>query len=142
MHVFYSIGAMLVLISFVLSLYGVRNEFGHTNANGMPSLIFWLGMIACSSQLIAISIYGGRGVRDYSMYQPDYSIIVASVALGTHFFSCLFFLVEICTKNKKYKVWKLLSIMMWCLRLTWKVDLLWIQKKDYLVTIQWDLIKR
>jgi len=84
------------------SLCGLCKEFG-TNKQGMPSLVFWLGIVSCASQLIAISIYGGYGVRDYSYYQPDYSIIIASVALGVHFFSCIFYLVEICTKNKKYK---------------------------------------
>jgi hypothetical protein len=101
-QVFYSIGALLVLLAMMASLCGICKEFGK-NAKGMPSLVFWLGIVSCASQLIALSIYGSKGVRDYSYYQPGYSIIVASVALGVHFFSCLFFLVEICTKNKKYK---------------------------------------
>jgi len=84
-QVFYSIGALLVLLAMMASLCGICKEFGK-NAKGMPSLVFWLGIVSCASQLIALSIYGSKGVRDYSYYQPGYSIIVASVALGVHFF--------------------------------------------------------
>lgn len=70
----------------------------------MPSLIFWTLVVSCVFQLIAITVYGGKGIADYSEYQADYSIIIASVALGVNGISALFFLIEILTYRKNTRV--------------------------------------
>lgn len=68
----------------------------------MPSLIFWLSVVSSIFQIIAISVYGGEGIGDYSEYQADYSIIIASVAVVVNAISSLFFLIEILTYRKNF----------------------------------------
>lgn len=72
---------------------GICKDFGQNNL-GMPSLVFWTLLVSCIGQLIGISVYGGKGIADYSKYEADYSIILASIALGINALSALFFLIE------------------------------------------------
>jgi hypothetical protein len=58
-------------------------------------MLIWTLLISCLNQLIAISIYGGKGIGRYELYEPDYSLIIACIALGVNFFSSLLFLIEI-----------------------------------------------
>jgi hypothetical protein len=45
--------------------------------------------------VIAIAVYGGAGVANYSRYEPDYSLIIACIALGFDLLSLVFFVIEI-----------------------------------------------
>ena len=91
---------MFILLT---SIIGICKDFGK-NSLGMPSLIFWTLVVSCVFQLIAITVYGGKGIADYTEYQADYSIIIASVALGVNGISALFFLIEILTYRKNARV--------------------------------------
>ncbi|CAF0944849.1 unnamed protein product [Brachionus calyciflorus] len=98
-QVFYTVSVAMNLFILLIALIGVCKDFGR-NSLGMPSLIFWLLVISSLFQLIAISVYGGKGIADYTEYQADYSIIIASVGLGVNALSALLFLIEILTFKK------------------------------------------
>jgi hypothetical protein len=38
--------------------------------------------VACACQLVTITVYGGIGIRDYTSFEPDYSFILACIALA------------------------------------------------------------
>ncbi len=78
----------------IASLYGICKDFGKFT-KVIPSLIVWFLFIASVFQLVAISVYAGYGFGDYSKFQPDYSLICSSVALGTNSICIIFFLLEI-----------------------------------------------
>ncbi len=100
---FYSVGALLNLFSFFSSIFGLCKDYGKEKL-GMPSLILWVLIASSCSQLIALCIYGGKGIGNYTYYEPDYSIIIAAVALGVNFLCCALLLVEIITKRTTQKV--------------------------------------
>jgi hypothetical protein len=95
-HVFYTIAAALILIALPIGFVGIFKDTA-TNRLGIPSLLLWLLVFSTVFQVIGVSVYGGKGIADYSLYQPDYSIIIASIAAGFSFFTLVMFLVEIFT---------------------------------------------
>lgn len=101
-QVFYTISAALNLFALLVSLIGICKDFGKNNL-GMPSLVLWVVIFSSICQLIGICVYGGKGIADYSQFEADYSIIIASVALGVNFVSDIFFLVEIINFSKTSK---------------------------------------
>lgn len=61
----------------------------------ISSLVMWVLIVSSLFQLIAISVYAGETLSNYEMYEPDYSIITASVALGTSVFCAIFFMLDL-----------------------------------------------
>jgi len=99
--VFYTISAALNLIAFSTSIFGLCKDCA-ANILAVPSFIFWILIASSGAQLIAVSVYGGKGAADYTMYEPDYSMIIASVALGLNCLCAVFFFVELLKhRNKK-----------------------------------------
>ena len=83
-----------------MALLGLCRDCGKTTL-AAPSMIMWVLLVSSLFQLIAISVYGGKGIGDYSIFEPDYSIIIASVALSLNSFCVILFLIEILTKSLK-----------------------------------------
>jgi hypothetical protein len=67
----------------------------------IPSLVMWVLLVSSLFQLISISVYGGQGIGDQKVYEPDYSIIIASVALSLNVICVVLFLIEILIKSFK-----------------------------------------
>jgi hypothetical protein len=76
-----------------VSIIGFCFDIGSYTA-AIPSMIQWCMLISTIFQLITVSVYGTYGIGNYSLYQPDYSLILASVACGLSGFSTLFFILE------------------------------------------------
>lgn len=84
----------------LVSIFGLCNEITD-NKLAIPSFLMWTLGISSASQLIAISIYGGKGLADYSFFEPDYSIIIAAVALPFNALCSILYLIEILFKKNK-----------------------------------------
>ncbi len=97
---FYTISAALNLVAFSASIFGLCKDCA-ANILAIPSFIFWILITSSSAQLIAISVYGGKGAGDYTEYEPDYSMIIASVALGLNCLCALLFFVELLKHRNK-----------------------------------------
>lgn len=92
-------GAGFILFAFVTGIFGIFRDFASTKV-GMPSFLFWIVLISSIFQLIGISVFGGKGIADYSSYVPDYSIIIAGIGLGFSAISAAMFVVEMLTYAK------------------------------------------
>ena len=57
-------------------------------------MIQWCMVVSTILQITTVSVYGSYGIGNYSLYQPDYSLILASVACGLSGFATLFFILE------------------------------------------------
>ena len=97
---FYVLGAFLNCVSLIVATIGLCFDLAE-NKMVMPSFLMWSLISSCAAQLIAICIYGGKSIADYSAYQPDYSLIIASVCLGCNFICVFFYLAEIVSKQIK-----------------------------------------
>ena len=97
--VFYMLAAVLNVLAVSFSLFGLFSDC-NPNKQALPSQTMWMLIVSSIFQLITISVYGGCGIGDYSKYQPDYSLIIASVALGFNFICAIFFLIEIVLNHK------------------------------------------
>ena len=60
----------------------------------IPSFIQWTLGISTILQLITVSVYGSQGIGNYTLYQPDYSLILAAVATGLSGIATILFIVE------------------------------------------------
>jgi hypothetical protein len=98
-QVFYTLGAALLLVSFIISLFGISRDCT-ANKLGMPSLLFWIILFSTIFQLVGICIFGGKGIADYSSFEPDYSIIIASIGLGFSAITSIMFIIEILTYSR------------------------------------------
>ncbi len=101
-QVFYTLGAAINLLCLVISIYGIFRDIG-TYKKAIPSLLLWILIISTIFQLVAISVFGGYGIGyvtdSNTQFEPDYSLICGSVAVGVNSLCIIFFLVEI-TINK------------------------------------------
>ncbi len=61
----------------------------------------WVLIFASIFQLIGIAVYGGKGIGNYSFYEPGYSIIIAGIALGFNLICTSLFFVDIMKNEKK-----------------------------------------
>jgi len=100
---FYTLGSFLNVLTFIAAFIGLFKDV-KTKKQAFSSFLFWTLSTACLCQLIAISIYGRYSIGDYTYYEPDYSIIIASVALGINALCVLLFFVDICKSRttKRY----------------------------------------
>ena len=55
----------------------------------------WILAVSTLFQLIAVTVYAGETLSNYEYYEPDYSIITASVALGSNAFCTVFFMIDV-----------------------------------------------
>ncbi len=93
-QVFYTFGAVLNLFSLILATYGLFKDLS-TKKHAVPSFLMWFLLSSCLCQVIAISLYGHRGLGDYSLFEADYSIITASVTVFVNFFCGIMFMADI-----------------------------------------------
>jgi hypothetical protein len=93
-QIFFPIAAFLKVFALLSSYYGLCNEIRNFK-KAIPSFIMWLTLGSTILELITISIYGALGLKDYSNYEPDYSIIIASVGLFLDASCIIMFIVEI-----------------------------------------------
>lgn len=98
-QVFYTMGAGFILLALVATILGTCRDFA-TNKLGMPSFLFWVVLVSSVFQLVGISVFGGKGIADYSTYTPDYSIIIAGIGLGFSSVSAIMFVIEILTYSR------------------------------------------
>lgn len=92
-QILYTISAILTLIAGVTSYIGLCNDIKNYKV-AIPSLVLWILVGSIIFQLISISVYGAKGIGNYTFYEPDYSIIIASVSLLVHGISAGLFLIE------------------------------------------------
>jgi len=92
-QILYTVSAILTLVAGVTSYIGLCNDIKNYKV-AVPSLVLWVLVASIIFQLISVSVYGAKGIGDYTYYEPDYSIIIASVSLLAHGISAGLFLVE------------------------------------------------
>lgn len=93
-QIFFPIAAFLKVFALLSSYYGLCNEIRNFK-KAIPSFIMWLTIASTILELITISVYGALGLKDYSYYEPDYSIILASVGLFIDAICIILFIVEV-----------------------------------------------
>ena len=95
----YTIATILIVFAFCASVIGFCIDIGKYSA-AIPSMIQWLTIASTVLQLITVSVYGSYAVGNYSLYQPDYSLVIAAVACGLSGISALLFILESeCSSN-------------------------------------------
>ena len=88
------------MISVLIATYGLFKDLGKKK-QAVSSFMMWFLLVSSLFQLIAISLYGHRGIGDYAYFEPDYSIICASIALAVNFVCAMLFMVDIYSNRSK-----------------------------------------
>lgn len=86
--------------ALLIALFGICFNISKT-PQAIASFLMWVVFLSCVFQLIAICVYGGKGVADYNIYEPYWSMIVACVALCIDFIAVILFFVEVLSLRKK-----------------------------------------
>lgn len=92
-------GTFFILLAFMTSLLGIFRDCAR-NKLGMPSFLFWITFFSVIFQIVGVSVFGGKGIADYSSFVPDYSIIIAGIGVGFSGISAIMFMIEILTYSK------------------------------------------
>jgi hypothetical protein len=101
--IFYPIAALIHVFALLVSILGFCTDIGNYTA-AIPSFIQWSIAISTLLQLITVSIYGGKGIGDYSLQEPDFSLIIAAIATGLSAICSLLFILETeCSSKKRVK---------------------------------------
>ena len=82
------------VVTLLAAFIGLFKDF-KSKKQAVSSFLVWVLLAACLCQLIAISVYGKYSIDDYTYFEPEYSIIVASVALVVNGVCVLLFFVDI-----------------------------------------------
>lgn len=101
-QVFYCIAAILNFLALCLATIGICIDLAKSR-QCVPSAMLWTLLISVLSQVIAVAVYGGAGIGNYKLYEPDYSFVLACIAIGFNFLAAILFAIEcIYSGRKKY----------------------------------------
>lgn len=92
-QVLYTMAAFITVFAFIVSVIGFFADLG-VHLVAVPSFVQWNLIISTVLQLISVSVYGGKGIGNYSLIEPDYSLIIAGIATGLSAVCTLFFVLE------------------------------------------------
>ncbi len=98
---FYVIATAINFFCLTISLMGLCMDVAK-NKLAVPSFLLWTLIVSVVFQVLAIAIYGGSGIGDQSLFEPDYSLIIASVMLFVNLFSGLLFGIECVYFARRY----------------------------------------
>jgi hypothetical protein len=81
--------ALSLLLLFVSVLTVLANLF--KNKAIIPTTLSIMTFVACIGQIVTVSVYGAIGLRDNTQFDPDYSFILACVAIGVDLIAAFLF---------------------------------------------------
>jgi hypothetical protein len=92
-QIFYTAAAALSLVSLFVTVLGVFLDLIN-NKVVLPAALSIATFVSCAGQLIAVSVYGGIGIRDHTRFEPDYSFILACVSIAVDLVAAFLFGAE------------------------------------------------
>jgi hypothetical protein len=95
------IAAAINFFCFTICILGICMDVAK-NKLAVPSFLLWSLLVSVVCQLVAIVVYGGAGIGNYSKYQPDYSLIIACFMLFVDLCTALLFGVECVLFTRRY----------------------------------------